>query len=1028
MCDEPWTGPTRPFWTEQSQSTCQSNPGSMPEKCLHWSSTWEGTQSDFSGFAADTQAMDETPDIITLDSPLGQATETHKSDIASEYLASSPASEETASSENGSSVSGVSSPIHSAGESPPMEPVSPMSLDDSKELPSSEDALGSVERTPSQSRPAPSIPRAVAKRLLRLLPRSSHLALRLTCKAWRRAVDQVAPLTPPAANVTPPEILFQIFSMLSPRDFDNARRTCSQWMRASLNKDLLEAMLKRAGWWDAWQRDCQLARPANEVEESLVWRMSKRFSTECLLSGRKNNVERGGFLPTAVVDFSKLSRESLPKESPGYARSVLSGPSHTPRLTAALRDPAFSRSLKFSVSSCGHYVLVATGCMIYVYHLRNRKRGDSQPPPLSADKTPETLHDDDLDILPISSIGCPYEVLSATIDTSTPRFVIAALLRGRVGMICDIKGAPVYPSGEPSSPVSKRSSGSVGQADVKDDTTLNEIREAIASSATVAEAGPRGGGRPGLSSRPVSSRRTMNRVTRTPRKYYHDLCSAEDPPRSVSICPGRRCVAFGCGSGIELHWVDEKTKEDQRKLFPMSQPAEILHFLPQRSEIDETTKLRLISSLAGPGASGCQCYRSANGEDGVACQFHLSTGVSSFTHWTPRKNGRLSLVRATHCHHYRAMPINDGLHILFIEPFTGLLCIGSDAPIGGPTSLTRALVCVPPFDSNLTDGWKEERVPTVFAAGSDLSWGLRIVAAYQDRIILYSVPLDVFNVIRREHELQGDGVMGDSDLARDWFLDADRGTQQRRGSLAQNQNGDWEFLLRVSYRPTAMMWPLKIYGKEIGKMERVVEFSIQTSHGGVRVWAFGASGEARIFDIDTCTSRTRPVGNIGVKSLSIGSDGSIASAMLVDRAESGLLSPLPVRATRKRKQLSQPASFDRKLFAMSTSGSSENGTSSPSSPSRTSDDTDNTNNRKKRRPSFAACIMDLKIPELGAREGLWMEPGTGGDNSTAAGLEFHDIASYDPHDLRKALWATSTTSGLRHPSERERGLPISQWQ
>jgi hypothetical protein len=1013
MCDESLAGPTRQFWwTEQSRSINQSTSDSWPEKPLPWSDTWEAAQSDFPGFTAETLPMDETPEIVVaLDTPLNTTGGSH-SDTASEYLAPSPSSEETAGSENGSSASGGFSPVHSGGESPLTESGWP---DDGKESCSSECALS--------PKLASSIPSAVANRLLRLLPRSSQLSLRLTSKAWRRAVDRVAPLTPPAANVTPPEILFQIFAMLSPRDFDNARRTCSQWMRVSLQKGLLESMMKRAGWWDAWQRDCQSAGTASGAGESLVWGLSKRFSTECLLSGRKNNVERSGFLPTGVVDFSKLSRESLPKESPIYARSVFSGPSHTPRITAALRDPAFSRSLKFNVSSCGHYVLVATGCMLYVYHLRNRKRGDSQPHRL-ANKAPEEIfRDNDLDILPISSIGCPYEILSATIDTSTPRFVIAALLRGRIGMICDIKGAPVYPSVDPPDPLLKRSSGSVGQNDAEDDKALNELREAIASSATLVEAGPQGDGRPAMSPRTVSTRRNMKRLTRTPRKYYHDLCSAEDPPRSVSICPGRRCVAFGCGSGIELHWVDEKTHEDSRKLFPMSQPSEVLHFLPQRSEIDETTKLRLISSLAGPGASGCQCYRSSNGED-VACQFHLSTGVNSFTHWTPRKNGRLSLVKATHCHHYRAMPINDGLHILFIEPYTGLLCIGSDAPIGGPTSLTRALICVPPFGNNLDDAWKEERVPTVFAAGSDLSWGLRVVAAYQDRIVLYSVPLDVFNVIRRERERQGDGVMGDSDLARDWFLDNGRG-QKRRGSLAQNHNGDWEFLLSVSYRPTAMMWPLKIYGKEIGKMEKVVAFSIQTSHGGVRVWAFGAAGEARIFDIDTCTSRSRPAIDVGVKSLSIESDGSIGSAMLVDRAESGLLSPLPIRATRKRKQLSQPAAFDRELFAaMSQQATSEKAVSS-SSPISSHGPPDGgaliNSSNKKRRPSFAACIVDLKIPELGAREGRWMESAA----APAGGHEFHDIASYDPVDLRKVLWATS---GLRHPSERGVRSPVAQWQ
>jgi hypothetical protein len=40
---------------------------------------------------------------------------------------------------------------------------------------------------------------------------------------------------------------------------------------------------------------------------------------------------------------------------------------------------------------------------------------------------------------------------------------------------------------------------------------------------------------------------------------YRHLCAEDDPPRSVSICPQRRCVAFGCSAGIELHWIDALT-------------------------------------------------------------------------------------------------------------------------------------------------------------------------------------------------------------------------------------------------------------------------------------------------------------------------------------------------------------------------------------------------------------------------------------------------------------------------------------
>jgi hypothetical protein len=876
-----------------------------------------------------------------------------------QYFSSSPcASEDTSLSEHGSSTSGSSSPIHSGSESPSFE------------------------------------------------------------SGWQDQTD-LPPPRPSAANLAPPEILTQIYTMLSPRDFDNARRTCSQWMRASLQHKLLEGTMKRAGWWDAWQQDCQAYRPVDGVEESVVWRLSKRFSTECVLSGRKDNVEKSGFLSTGMVDFGQLSRESLPKESPGLSRDMFTGPA--PRLTAALRDPAFSRAIKFSVSACGHYVLAATGCMIYVYYLGNRKSGDSLPHRLSGQRAMEELAgDNDLDILPVSSIGCPYEVLSATIDTSTPKFVIAALLRGRIGMICDIKGVPVHPSSDRPSSILRPNSTVEQQPESEEASALNEFREAIASSAAIEQA-TTPGGRPSMAPRTVSTRRTMNRLTRAPRKYIHDICSKEDPPRSVSICPGRRCVAFGCGSGIELHWYDERTQEDSRKLFPLSQPAEVLHFLPNRIEIDDISKLRLVSSLAGPGASGCQCHRTANGED-VICQFHLSSGVNSFTHWTPRRNGRLSLVKATHCHHYRAIPVNDGLHILFVEPVSGLLCIGSDAPLGGPTNLTRAMICIPPFENGVDS--QEECVPTVFAVGSDLRWGLRVVAVYQDRLVLYTVPVDVYNVLRRERERQGDDVMGDSDLARDWFLDNERNSA-RRGSLAQNQNGDWEFLLRVSYRPTAMLWPLKIFGKEIGRMDKVIELSVQTSGGGVRVWAFGASGEARIFDIDTHTSKTRRAVDVAVKSLGIASDGSIGSASLVDRAESGLLSPLPVKATRKRKQLSQPAPFDRKLLSMwncsNTSDLHKNTDSHMNTEASPSSRPSSSSAGRKRRTSFAACIMDLKIPELGPRDGRWIDS-TSSTNTTSTAAataavpgpapDFHDVASYDPQEIRKfyTVWSTSSAN------------------
>ncbi|KAJ5115316.1 hypothetical protein NUU61_001075 [Penicillium alfredii] len=724
---------------------------------------------------------------------------------------------------------------------------------------------------------------------------------------------------PSAANTAPPEILLQIYSMLTPRDFDNARRTCSQWMRVSLNHRLLQGMLRRAGWWDAWQQDCERHRTSKRpaVEESEAWRMSKRFATECLLSGRKTNVEKPGFLVTTVVDFSSLSQTS-----PAKSRRVSS---HTVSQDARPVEP---RGVSmFTFSGCGRYLLVTTGCMIYVYSLRARRARSTL---LSVDSS-------DADLAPIASIACQSEVLSVTMDTSTAQPVVAALLRSRVGMVCDLNVQP-------------------------------EKQEDSESGNPAPTAGPVGNGKSSPSAASINqSSRHMPIVGSSSRHYFHNVCSPDAPPQTVTICPGRRCVAFGCASGVEIHWVDETSHCDQRKRFPMSQPSEILHFLPNRP--DMPTELRLISSLAGPGILDSAGSQSPLPSQSKKTQFHLLADVQSLTRRRPSNGSTLSLVRATHCHHYRAVPINDGFHIIFIEPRTGLLCIGSDAPIGGPTSLTRAFVCVPPSEYDAPDANKEARMPSIFVAGSDLRWGLRVVAAYQDRIVLYSIPLDVFNVIRKERERQGDGVMGDSDLARDWFVDSER-SRKRRESLVQNQNGDWEFLLSVSYRPTAMMWPFKIYGKEIGRVDRLIELALQSSDGGARIWAFSASGEATVFDVDTFSSpNAQSLADIPCSSLKVAADGSLEPTRLVERRDSTRLMPL---SSRKRKFAETRDHFSGRYgAALQTPGfaldASELVGAGPTGTHAAFGDSSS------HRTSFAACIVDFKIPELGPREGRWRE-------------------------------------------------------
>lgn len=618
--------------------------------------------------------------------------------------------------------------------------------------------------------------------------------------------------------------------------------------------------------------------------------MSRRFATECLLSGRKLNDEKSGFLTTAVVDFSSLSNSTRRTSRRTRPQPVLQ-----------MTEGKSSGVSTFSISSCSNYLLVTTGCMIYIYSLLGRKSR-----PISA----TDFGDDDLTL--VSRISCPFDILSAAIDTSKPQFTIAALLCNRVGMICNLD-----------------------MAWAKDSATKGS--------------------------------RYNNKMATSSPHFFYNICTVDNPPRTVALCPGRPIVAFGCAAGIEIHSVNRTKRNEQRKHFSLPQPSEILHFLPSGPETP--SELRLISSLSGPGVHECKCPPSPSPSSSSSAsspkldqknnQFHFLADIQSFNRRRIPHAPSRSFIRATHCHHYRAVPINDGFHIMFIEPRTSLLCIGTDAPIGGSTSLTRAFVCVPPPFSDAQDGQiktpppspspsnttpppADLPVPTTFTAGSDLRWGLRVVAAYGDRLVLYSVPLDVFNVIRKERERQADGAMGASDLALDWYIDSERSRKQSE-SLVQNQNGDWEFLLSVSYRPTAMMWPFKIYGKEIGSVKGTVELALQSSEGSVRVWAFGKNGKGTVLDVDTGDTPTR--------SLGVGSDGGLEDFGIVQKVGLGGL-----QGSRKRKFEEVKTGFAGRYGAGRYSADGVDVKPCAAGVHGIHQDP------SVRRSSFAACIIDFKIP------------------------------------------------------------------
>jgi hypothetical protein len=88
----------------------------------------------------------------------------------------------------------------------------------------------------------------------------------------------------------------------------------------------------------------------------------------------------------------------------------------------------------FTVSSCGRFLMVANGCLLYVYELNRTHK----IPAIKTNSNPGALR-------PVTSIICPRRVLACSMDTSSNRYAVAILLDGRMGIVCDINTNIVSP-------------------------------------------------------------------------------------------------------------------------------------------------------------------------------------------------------------------------------------------------------------------------------------------------------------------------------------------------------------------------------------------------------------------------------------------------------------------------------------------------------------------------------------------------------------------------------------------------------
>ncbi|KAH8602917.1 hypothetical protein B0O99DRAFT_15511 [Bisporella sp. PMI_857] len=311
------------------------------------------------------------------------------------------------------------------------------------------------------------------------------------------------------------------------------------------------------------------------------------------------------------------------------------------------------------------------------------------------------------------------------------------------------------------------------------------------------------------------------------RSLYRNLCSDDDPPRSVAICPQRRCVAFGCSAGIELHWVDALTGQDLNRWFPLTSPSDYLFFLPPRKSVDSAKKLRLISSTASPQLKSVIAQRisgSFSSQDVVFRDYHHTRGFS----------------RMDSSDHYRAIPLSDGYHILFTDPSTGLLCLGTDAPIGGPTKLLRKI---------WFEGPAGQGSPVAYASGTNITSGVRVAAAFgkenEQSIWFYSVPNDVFAASQTSASAVGSSwskhILKSQGSNLDWMAWwPDDGLQ---GWL--NKSGE-----PIAGALSRAIWPVKISGQKIGTCSGVVDLAVDSSPEMI-VWAFSGDGIAKAWKFDS---------------------------------------------------------------------------------------------------------------------------------------------------------------------------------
>lgn len=148
-----------------------------------------------------------------------------------------------------------------------------------------------------------------------------------------------------------------------------------------------------------------------------------------------------------------------------------------------------------------------------------------------------------------------------------------------------------------------------------------------------------------------------------------------------------------------------------------------------------------------------------------------------------------------------------------------------------------------------------------------MSHGVRIVAAYGDEIVLFSVPVDLILWSRAEQE---DTIHGGGDQFRErhYVQLLRHPTSNAKALIESSEDADvafdrfeelnttWAHYLPVQSgsKPTEWgedVWPIQIKGVSVGSLNGVRLLAVQEDEvNGLIIWAFAGSGVAKAWKVD----------------------------------------------------------------------------------------------------------------------------------------------------------------------------------